>query len=356
MTQRNMTSGDDIRARKDAHLEITARGEGAFRSATTLFEEVQLVHQALPELALDAIDLGTEWMGRPLKAPLLIGAMTGGTETARETNLGLAAVAEELGVGFCLGSQRVMAEHPEAAASFQVREVAPTIPILGNIGLVQAMEWGPAGVAALAEAVGADGMAIHLNPAQELAQRHGDRDFRGGAAFLAELVQALDVPIMVKETGAGLSRQVGEALVAAGVGWAEIAGAGGTSWVRVEVERGAAPAWIGPLLSEWGVPTAASLLQLEGLPLQRVASGGVRDAMDVAKALALGAQACALAQPVLVAWREGGAEGARAFLSELIDGLRAICLLTGAPSAAALASAPRIIGPRLAAWTPEARR
>ena len=343
---------DDIQARKDAHLEITASGRGAFREATTLLEEVHLVHQALPERALDEVDLSVEWLGRTLKAPILIGAMTGGTDTAAKTNADLAAVAEALGLGFCLGSQRPMAEQPGLAESFRVRQQAPGVPILGNLGLVQARDLGPEKVAELVRAVDADGLALHLNPAQELTQASGDRDFRGGLDAVRALVQHLEVPVVVKETGCGLSREAAVALLAAGVERVEVSGAGGTSWVRVEAERDPARAWVGELLGEWGIPTGASLLLLQGLPLVRVAGGGLRTALDAARAIALGAYACAFAQPVLVAYREGGPEGARTFLQGLVDGLRAICLLTGSAKVHDLWRAPRVLGPGLAAWDP----
>lgn len=341
---------DDIQRRKDAHLEITAEGRGAFRTATTLLEQVHLVHEALPELALDEIDLSVDFLGRTLKAPILIGAMTGGTDTAARTNRELAAVAEELGLGFALGSQRVMAERPEAADSFRVREVAPSIPIVGNLGLVQAGQMGWETVARLVHAVDADGLALHLNPAQELTQAEGDRDFRGGVKTLVSLVRHLDVPVMAKETGCGISRRTGRLLLDAGVERVEVSGAGGTSWVRVEAEREPERAWMGELLGEWGLPTAASLVSLQGLPLVRIAGGGLRTALDAARAIALGAHACAFAQPVLVAWRDGGVDGARAYLQGLVDGLKAICLLTGSRKVHDLWHAPRVLGPDLQAW------
>ncbi|RMG10107.1 MAG: type 2 isopentenyl-diphosphate Delta-isomerase [Deltaproteobacteria bacterium] len=350
-----MSDPHDIHGRKDAHLEIAASGRGAFRRTTTLLEEVALVHQALPELGLDEIDLSVEWLGRRLAAPILIGAMTGGTETAARTNRELAEVAESLGVGFCLGSQRVMAEDPASAATFSVRDVAPGVALLGNIGAVQARDLGLEAVARLVEAVGADGIAIHLNPAQELVQSGGDRDFRGLASFLRVLARGLDVPVVVKETGCGISRQAGSLIAEAEIEWVEVAGAGGTSWVRVEAEREPERRHIGELFGEWGIPTAASLLLLEGLPLRLVAGGGLRSALDVAKCLALGARLCAVAQPILVAYREGGQTRAAEVLRELIEGLRMICLLAGARTAHDLAHAPRVLGPRLKAWAEQGR-
>lgn len=341
---------DGIQTRKTDHLRIAVSGRGAFERTTTLLDEVTLVHQALPEMALDEVDLSVEIFGRTLRAPLLIGAMTGGTQAAERLNADLASVAEELGVGLCLGSQRVMEEHPESAAGFAVRDLAPNTLIIGNLGLVQARQLGPEAVGELSRSVSADAMALHLNPAQELTQAEGDRDFRGGVETLCELRRALDVPLMVKETGCGLSREAGEAISAAGVEAVEVGGAGGTSWVRVESERDESRRWLGDVFSEWGVPTAASLVLLEGLPLTLIAGGGLRDSIDLARSLALGACACSVAQPVLSAYHHGGPKGARLYLSRLIDGLRTACLLTGCRRVTDLASTPRIVGPQLERW------
>ncbi len=343
-----MTTG--IMKRKEAHLEIAASGQGAFQRTTTLLEEVHLVHQALSELCLDEIDLSVDILGRRLSAPLLIGAMTGGTSEAARINEDLAHVAADLGIGFCLGSQRVMEEPEGSSAGFRLRDDLKGLLLIGNIGLVQARQLGTASVLELAEAAGADAMALHLNPAQELVQAGGDRDFRGCLGALEELVVELPIPVIVKETGCGISMEVGEAIARAGAACIEVAGAGGTSWVRVEAMREGSNRVLGELLSEWGVPTGASLLALRDLPLTLIAGGGLRTALDLAAAMALGAKVCAIAQPVLAAYQTGGAEGARRYLSELIEGLRAVCMLTGSRSAADLAHARRVIGPTLERW------
>ena len=205
---------------------------------TTLLEDVDLVHDALPELAVDEVDVGTELLGKRLRAPLLITGMTGGTEEAAAINRALAQVAEEHGIAFGLGSQRAMQRSPGLAYTFEVRAHAPTTLVLANLGLVQAAALGTAEVEQLARAVGADAVCIHLNPAQELIQPGGDRDFRGGVATLARLVRELPLPVVAKETGCGLSRSVGERLLQAGVRTADVSGAGGTSWVKVEALRG----------------------------------------------------------------------------------------------------------------------
>ncbi len=342
--------GSPSHARKDAHLEIAASGEGRFRSTTTLLEEVQLVHQALPERDLGAIDLTTEVLGRTLKAPLLLGAMTGGTKTAGEMNRALARVAQATGVGLCLGSQRPMLEDPGRADTYTVRALCPDVLLVANLGALQAARAEVDAVAELVARVEADALMLHLNPAQELLQPEGDRDFRGVLAGIERLVRALPVPVAVKETGCGLSRQAGRALRRAGVTWVEVAGAGGTSWPRVEARRTPERAHLIESLGEWGIPTAASLLLLEDLGLERIAGGGIRSALDVARALALGARACSVAQPALVALREGGPGGLQAWIEGLCEGLRALCLLTGAERPDDLWGVPRVLGPRLSAW------
>jgi isopentenyl-diphosphate delta-isomerase len=266
-------------------------------------------------------------------------------------NRDLAAVAERAGIAFGLGSQRVMQRDPRTAGSFAVRDVAPSIPLLANLGLTQAARQPAAAVAALAEAVGADAVCLHLNPAQELVQPEGDRDFRGGVAALRRLCRELPVPVIAKETGCGISRAVGAALRDAGVRHVDVAGAGGTSWVRVEALRGdAAGRALGETFADWGIPTAASLAMLDGLGLELIASGGIRNGLDAAKALALGARLAGVALPVFRAYSDGGVAGAAAWIDALLRELRAAMLLTGAATAGDLARVPVLLGPRLSAW------
>ena len=251
-----------IAKRKADHLEVAASGRADFK-ATTLLEHVHLIHQALPELAVDEIDLATAFVGKQLRAPLLITGMTGGTPEASAVNRDLARAAQAAGIAFGVGSQRAMDEHPELADTYQVRDVAPDVVLLGNLGGVQALALGPARIVELAKRIGADALAIHLNPGQELIQAHGDRDFRGVTDAIARLVDATQLPIVVKETGCGLSVEAARALAAAGVDTVDVAGAGGTSWVAVEAERaavGSGAASLGQELREWGLPTAVSVV------------------------------------------------------------------------------------------------
>lgn len=342
--------------RKRSHLELCAGEAVEHAGKTTLFEDIELLHQALPELALEEIDLGVEWLGRRLRAPLVITGMTGGTADAFAVNRDLAALAESCGIAFGLGSQRIMQHDAASAWTFRVREMAPSVPLLANLGLVQAARQPSAAIAALIEAVQADALCLHLNPAQELVQREGDRDFRGGLAAIERLCRELAVPVIIKETGCGISRAVGRALRDAGVAHVDVAGAGGTSWVRVEALRGDGDSrTLGAALADWGIPTAASLLALDGLGVQVIASGGIRTGVEMAKAFALGARLCGAALPVYRAYRAGGGAAARAWIEARVAELRAAMLLTGAASLTALAERPRVLGPQLDAWARAAR-
>jgi isopentenyl-diphosphate delta-isomerase len=243
---------------------------------------------------------------------------------------------------------------PGTTDTFRVRDVAPDILLLANLGAVQARDAGPARVAALVDAIGADALCIHLNAAQELVQDEGDRDFRGCAAAIQALVAELAVPLVVKETGCGLGPRALARLCEAGVRWVDVSGAGGTTWTGVEALRGSArQRALGQELREWGIPTAAAITYAKRAGLRVIASGGIRGPRDVAHALALGADAVALALPFLRAYREGDAAGVILAASRLIESLRVVTLLTGARRASELQRAARVIGNDLRAWIGE---
>lgn len=341
----------DHSSRKADHLDLAATDRVAFRERTNLLEQVGFVHDALPELHVREIDVATTLIGRPLRAPLLIAGMTGGLERADAINRDLAAVAEELGLAFGFGSMRPLLEGG-VTAGYRVRDVAPTATLLGNLGVVQAARSSTSQLVDLVGATDVNALCVHLNPAQEVVQPGGDEDFRGGLDAIARLVAELPVPVIVKETGCGLSRAVGRRLIAAGVRHVDVGGAGGTSWVGVETLRERAPVAIGEQFWDWGVPTGAAVAQLSGLPLEVIATGGVKTGLDVARAVALGARVAGVARPLLMAWNDGGVDAVRARVAELTHGLRVACLLTGSASLEALRSAPLVLGPGIAAWVP----
>ncbi len=345
-----------IGQRKADHLALCATDEVAFRHTTTLFEDVRFVHDALPDLDHASIDTRTNVLGKTLRAPIVIAAMTGGTEEAARVTHELAWIAEERGYGFGLGSQRAMHVRAESAPTYAVRDVAPTTLVLGNLGVVQARAMATKDVEALAKSIGADALCIHLNPAMELVQPGGDRDFSSGLETIARLVKELPVPVVVKETGCGISRHVARRLASVGVRHVDVSGAGGTSWVAVETKRAEAARdararALGEALWDWGIPTAACVAQLAPLGLETiVATGGVASGMDVARAVALGASAAGIARPALKALTAGGRDAALALLDAMEAELRAVMLLTGSKDLAALRRAPRVLGSQLRAW------
>jgi isopentenyl-diphosphate delta-isomerase len=344
-----------IGKRKADHIALAATGDVGFRQTTTLLECVRLVHDALPDLDVAALDTSTELLGKRLRAPIVIASMTGGTDEAARINETLAAFAEERGYGFGLGSQRAMHVRKDAGASYEVRKVAPTALVLGNLGVVQARAMKTAEVEALVKAVGADALCIHLNPAMELVQPGGDRDFSGGLETIQRLASELSVPVVVKETGCGISRAVGERVAGAGVRHIDVSGAGGTSWVGVETHRAkeagdAGAAAIGETFWDWGIPTAVSVAWLAPLDLEIIATGGIASGLDIARAVALGARAAGLARPALKAVVAGGKEALAVLFDRVEAELKTAMLLTGSRTLKDLAKAKRVVVGELSIW------
>ena len=337
-----------IESRKEDHLDLCAGERVAFRGKSTLLEEVELIHCALPEMSIDEIDTSVEWGGKRLSAPLVIAAMTGGVERAAEVNRDLAALAEEMGLGFGFGSMRPLLSDNNAPG-YAVRDVAPGALLIGNIGVVQARESSTEVIEQLIATTGVDLLAIHLNPAMEVVQVEGDRDFRGGLETVERYHRELSIPIVVKETGCGLSGEVGHRLREIGVEWVDCSGAGGTSWVGVEALRERADS-AGEAFWDWGIPTAASVAQLSGLGLGICATGGVKSGLDIARAIALGATCGGIARPVLQAWTRGGVDGARSYLQRVLRELRIAMLLSGCRNVEELQERRVHLGPNLRRW------
>ncbi|MBK6916763.1 MAG: type 2 isopentenyl-diphosphate Delta-isomerase [Deltaproteobacteria bacterium] len=345
----------DISQRKKDHLALCAGPNVGFREKSTLLECVELVHDALPEMHADEVDTTTELLGRKLSAPVIVAAMTGGTEKAAEVNRDIARAADELGLAFGLGSQRAMFVRPETAWTFEIREVAPNVLLLGNLGIVQARSMSTQQIADLCGRVDANALCLHLNPAMEIVQPGGDRDFSRGLETMRRLVEELAIPVVAKETGCGLSRRVAQRIIDTGVRTVDTSGAGGTSWVAVEAHRAVDEddKAIAEELWDWGIPTAASVLQMADLPLSIIATGGLRNGSDVARAVALGATCGGIAAAVLKAHKVGGYEGAKTFLRRTMLTVRAIMLLCGCKTVADLRRTPKIITGALAAWQPD---
>ena len=298
-----MTESDETVDRKDDHVRIV--NEEDVEEPGTGFADVSLVHEALPEIHRDEIDPSVEFLGHHLDAPIVIESMTGGHPNTTKINRALAAAAEEVGIAMGVGSQRAGLEDEETVESYSVvREAAPTAFVYGNIGAAQLEEYGVAGVEAAVEMIDADAIAIHCNFLQEAVQPEGDVDARGCLDAIESVCDGLSVPVLVKETGNGFSRETAKRLTEAGVDAIDVAGKGGTTWSGVEAYRAAArnerrEERLGERFRQWGIPTVASTLECLEVHDTVVASGGVRSGLDVAKAIALGATGGGLAKPFL---------------------------------------------------------
>lgn len=277
-----------------------------FRALTTGFERCSFTYEALPEIDLEDVDTSTTLFGKRLSMPLLVSPITGGTDEGRELNRRLASAAQKFGIAMGVGSQRVALENPSLEDTFRVRDVAPDILLFANLGAVQLNNGhGIESCIRAVEMIDADVLTLHINPLQECIQRGGNTNFRDLAARIRAVCQAVEVPVVVKEVGHGISARTAELLVDAGVSGIDVAGAGGTSWAKVESLRDTDPRLteLGRALGEWGIPTVDSLVAVMGAASGRditvIASGGVRTGEDIAKSIALGADAAGMALPLL---------------------------------------------------------
>jgi len=330
--------------RKNDHLDIVLNPVAGARKSRTGFERWRFEHCALPELDLDGIDLRTTLFGRPLQAPLLISSMTGGAARARDINLHLARAAQTLGLAMGVGSQRVALESDVSfGLSGELRAIAPDIPLLANLGAAQIRGQRGLDYARRAvEMIEADALIVHLNPLQEALQHGGDRDWRGVLDAVAMLVDRLAVPVVVKEVGAGISTAVAHRLSEAGVAMIDVAGAGGTSWAAVEAQRALQPEHreMAMAFADWGIPTAEALRDIHAaLPtMPLIASGGINNGIDAAKALALGADLVGQAAAVLAS-ANASFEATVTHFQTVIAQLRIACFCTGSASLAGLRQA-----------------
>jgi isopentenyl-diphosphate delta-isomerase len=332
-------------SRKKQHVDITLTKDVRFRGKTTGLDRLEFVHNALPELNLDEVDTRTRFLGKELALPLMVSCMTGGYADALAINRNLAAVCESVHIALGVGSQRQALEDSQYHRTFSVvRETAPTIPIVGNIGAAEVARMKDASAALrLAELVGADAFTVHLNPLQEFLQPEGNPAFRGVLGGIAMLVRSLPIPVIVKEIGAGLSTDVIRRLLDAGVRIIDVAGAGGTSWAGVEALRRTDPAGA-ERFWDWGIPTARALadaaaLRSEGRQMTLIASGGIASGLDTAKCIALGADLTASARPLLSALHRGGKKGLRTLIEDWSKDLRGAMFLTGSARVTDLRSA-----------------
>jgi len=304
-------------ARKEDHIRINLEQDVRSGLKTGL-DSYRFIHQALPELDLEEIKLDLKLFGKQLSTPLFISSMTGGTEKARLINQNLALAAQETKIPLGLGSQRAALENPELAETYQVRKFAPDILLFANLGAVQ-LNYGltPVDCQVAVDMVGADALILHLNALQEAVMPHGNTDFSGLVGKIGQVCQKLKVPVIVKEVGWGFSTRTAELLIEAGVSALDVAGAGGTSWTEVEMHRAINEhdRQIAGVFLNWGIATAETLrLVKEAAPdLTIFASGGLRNGLDVAKTIALGAVMGGMASPFLKA----AAQSAEAVVGEI---------------------------------------
>lgn len=338
--------------RKSDHIRINVDEDVSAKGIATGFDQYRFIPRALPEIDLDAVDLSVEFLEHHLGAPLFISCMTGGVPEAERINRTLAEVAQEYGLALGLGSGRVLLEHPDVLPSFNVRPHAPDIPILANLGAVQLNRGvGVEQCRRLLDLIGADVLVLHLNALQEALQPEGDTCFGGLLDQIASLCHALDVPVIVKEVGWGIAPDVVALLLDAGVSAVDVAGAGGTSWSEVERHRMQDPVRqrMAAAFAGWGLPTAeavrGAVLAAASHPQACIlASGGISDGMDAAKALALGADLVGIAGPFLRAAVDGR-ETARDLAEEVLEVLRTVMFCIGAPAVSDLRHTPRLAAP-----------
>ncbi len=348
---------EETRKRKADHIRICLSDKSQARKATTGFEEIHFIHKALPEINKKNIDLSTYVFGHKFNAPLIVGAMTGGTAEAEKINANLAETVEKLQLGMGVGSQRAALEDPKLAKTFAIaRKKAPSAFLIANIGGVQLVHgYGAKEAKKAMEMIEADALAIHLNALQEAVQPEGQTNFEGVLAKIGEIAGALDVPIIVKETGSGIAAEEAKQLEAAGVKAIDVGGLGGTSFAAVEYYRAEEDGndiqrYLGEVFWDWGIPTAVSLVEVtRTVKIPVIASGGMRDGSDAAKALALGACLASVSQPALQAAVKGAKE-TEDMLSLLVEELRNVMFLVGAKDVQRLAKVPLVVSGETGKW------
>ena len=336
-----------ISDRKLEHLLICKNYDVEFKNKTTGFEDIELIHNALPEVDKNDIDLSTSVFGKKLDSPLFITAITGGHPASKEINKQLAIVAEENNIALGVGSQRAACEHPELEDTYSVvRDNAPDCLLIGNIGAPQLNLANKA-----VEILDADILAIHLNPLQESIQPEGDLDARGYLDLISKITDAVDIPVMAKETGCGISGDTARQLADAGVSFIDIEGAGGTSWAAVETYR-AEDRYYGELFWDWGIPTAISTAEVvNNVDIPVISSGGIRSGLEAAKAIALGADSVGMALPFLK--KSISHEELTQFINKFNDSLRIAMFLVGANNIEELKQSKLVVRGKTREWLNE---
>lgn len=338
------------KTRKADHIRIVLAHDVQAKQVTTGFENVSFIHRALPEVNRDEVELATTMLGHKFAAPVIVGAITGGTSTASRINATIAEVVEKLGLGMGVGSQRAAIEQKALSKTFSIaRKKAPNAFLIANIGAVQLVNgFGVKEVRKALEMIDADAIALHLNPLQEAAQPEGQTAFNGVLSKIMEVANQVDKPVIVKETGAGIGAEDARRLEDAGAACIDVSGAGGTSWAAVESYRSKEMSKeltrkLGNVFWDWGIPTAQSLVEVtQTVNIPVIASGGLRDGVDAAKSLSLGAGLVSLSQPILRSAITGVTATENALLL-MMEELKNAMFLVGAKSVEGLKKVPLLI-------------
>ncbi len=334
-------SADLTSSRKVQHVKIVLEKD-VQHTTPTGFDSINFYHYALPEMDYAAIDTSVKFLNRTFSLPFMVLSMTGGHEITEKINKDIAIACQANNIPMGVGSQRAMVEHPELRRTFYVKDVAPKVFVCGNIGGYQLKQYPVAKIEKMLSAIEADALCIHLNPLQEIVQPEGDRNWTGVLKTIQKTCDALDVPVIVKEVGAGINAEVARELQSAGVSAIDVSGTGGTSWAGIEVHRKGAEA--GNLYWNWGVPTALALQECSrAVKVPLIASGGVRNGLEVAKAIRLGATLAGAASHFIKAQNAGGADGVKKAVEKWEQELKIAMFLTRSKNLQALRKA-KLIG------------
>ena len=353
-----MEKDKEIFQRKNDHIKISIN-ENINSRNTTWLEYVRFVHNSLPEINLKDIDISMEFLGKQINAPIIIGSLTGGTKLGLEINKKLAEAAEKFQIPLMVGSQRIQLEYPDTSKNFtSIRKNAPSIPIIANLGISQVIQMENFNsIENIIQSIEADAIAIHLNPLQETIQPEGETNFSNAMEKISQLNDYLKIPLIIKETGAGLSRNVSYNLINMGVKYLDISGLGGTSFAAVEYSRAKKQnnnlkSIIGNTFLDWGIPTAASIIETKSVAKNStviIGSGGIRSGLEIAKSIAIGADISAIAQPFLKEAFKNSKE-LESFIEKLISELKSSMFLTGCKKIKDLKKAEYAILPPLSTW------
>jgi len=322
--------------RKKEHLELCLTDDVKFKSKTNGFEKYEFIHNAITEVEIDKINFETKLFKKKINYPFLISCMTGGTGAAEKINEQLAIVAQDLSLAVGVGSQRQALENQKHINSYKaIRKNAPSVSVFGNIGAAQVVQLeNVKAIQKLVDHIEADAMFIHLNPVQELLQKEGEPNFKGILCKIKKLVKVLDVPVIIKEVGSGISGEAAQKLLELGVEGIDVAGAGGTTWAGIELLRNRNQMEID--LWDWGIPTSYCLSAVQKLKKSfkfvLIGSGGINSAMDAAKAFALGADVVGSARIILQTLNKSGIEGVKDLIRSWFEFIKSVMFLTGSQS------------------------